>query len=63
LNCPVFVYLDVGSRKSSHLSDGEFDIEIETQYSVATLKADQSERHRIAIYTDNLENMLISILI
>ena len=53
MNCPIFTYLDVGSRRSSHLNDGEFGIEIETQYSVATLKADKSERNRIAIYTDN----------
>lgn len=48
----TFVYLDVGSRKLPHLRPGEFGIEIETQYSISTLKADKSADHRIAIYTD-----------
>ena len=52
---PVFVYLDFGYRKLAHLQDGEHGIELETQYSLSTLKADRSAPHRIIIYTDHPE--------
>jgi hypothetical protein len=52
---PSFVYLDVGSRTSPHLKEGEFGIEIEMQYSISTLEADTSGCHQTAIYTDRPE--------
>ncbi len=52
MDIPVFVYLDFGNRRLAHLRDHEHGIEIELQYSISTLKADQSATHRIVIYTD-----------
>src|SRR5215469_11523891 len=49
---PTFVYLDTGSRILPHLKEGEFGIEIEMQYSISTLEAATSARHRTVIYTD-----------
>ena len=55
MSLPVFVFLDLGHRKLSHLLEGEHGIELEMQYSISTLKADSSAPHRIVIYTDHPE--------
>jgi hypothetical protein len=49
---PVFIYLDIESRKSAHLNQNEIGVELEIQYSISTLRADGTADRNIVIYTD-----------
>ena len=47
-----FVYLDIGRANPPHLRSGELAINLEIQYSLATLLAETASPFSIVIYTD-----------